>query len=116
MGARTNDCWNEYLTELEDDEDYSQLTFYHGTSDVLDISHILPAIESGVLREEWRTKLTDKIFLTDSLYAAGKYAKKACEKYGGNPIVYVVQPVGCIWKTGKNEFVADQGEILAIVK
>lgn len=78
MASKAYECWNEYWADVESNEDYSALTFYHGTSDALDISCILPAAETGFLREDWRKKLTDKVFLTDSLYSAQKYAKKAC--------------------------------------
>lgn len=96
MASKAYECWNEYWADVESNEDYSALTFYHGTSDALDISCILPAAETGFLREDWRKKLTDKVFLTDSLYSAQKYAKKACSKFGGNPVVYVVRPVSLI--------------------
>lgn len=66
MASKAYECWNEYWADVESNEDYSALTFYHGTSDALDISCILPAAETGFLREDWRKKLTDKVFLTDS--------------------------------------------------
>lgn len=115
MASKAYECWNEYWADVESNEDYSALTFYHGTSDALDISCILPAAETGFLREDWRKKLTDKVFLTDSLYSAQKYAKKACSKFGGNPVVYVVRPIGGLWQTNKNEFIADWAEITSIV-
>ena len=40
------------------------------------------------------------------------YAKKSCEKYGGNPIVYKIKPCGVIWNTNNTEFVADKAFIL----
>ena len=63
------------------------MEFYHGTSDVFDIKELLPAIETGNLREEWRKKLTNKVFFTNSLLSAEVFAKKAAQKYGGNPVV-----------------------------
>jgi len=37
-------------------------TFYHGTSDTLDVSKIiLPPIQTKNLREEWRKKYIDKV-------------------------------------------------------
>jgi len=38
------------------------MEFYHGTSDIFDIQELRPAIETGNLREEWRKKLTNKVF------------------------------------------------------
>lgn len=54
MASKAYECWNEYWADVESNEDYSVLTFYHGTSDALDISCILPAAETGFLREDWR--------------------------------------------------------------
>lgn len=42
------------------------MSFYHGTTDLFEMSMLLPAIETGNLREDWRKKLTDKVFFTDS--------------------------------------------------
>lgn len=92
-------------------------TFYHGTSDILPIDNIiLPANQTGNLREDWRKKLTNKVFFTDSLMSAQKYAKKAAAKYGGNPIVFVVRPIGQIWNPNVNEYVADKARIIGIVR
>lgn len=111
MGAKRY-IWDEESL----DEDYSSLTFYHGTSNIFSISEILPAIETGNLRESWRKKLTNKAFFTDSLYSAIRYARKACEKYGGQPIVYKVKPRGVIWHIRTNEYVADSAEIICVVE
>lgn len=109
---------NNRLSEDMDnwEEDFSQLTFFHGTSDALSIETLLPSDESGNLREDWRKKLNNKVFFTDSLYSAARYAKKACAKYGGNPVVYEVHPVGDIWHIHTNEYVADSAEIIGIVE
>ena len=91
-------------------------TFYHGTSDILPIKNILlPANQTGNLREDWRKKLTNKVFFTDSLMSAQKYAKKAAAKYGGNPIVYEVTPIGQVWNPNTNEYVADKARIINII-
>ncbi len=95
--------------------DYSQELFYHGTSDSLSLSVLLPPSLTGRLREDWRQKTLDKIFLTNSLKSAQMYAKKASIKFGGNPIVYIVKPKGDIWKVNKTEFVADYAEIISAV-
>jgi len=91
------------------------MEFYHGTSDVFDIKELLPAIETGNLREEWRKKLTNKVFFTNSLLSAEVFAKKAVQKYGGNPVVYKVRPIGDVWHVNTNEYVADRAKILGRV-
>lgn len=100
------------MDEYTGDEEYSSLTFYHGTSDELAIDRLCPAAETGKLREEWRKKLTDKVFITDSMYSAARYAKKASKKYGGHPVVYIVRPEGDVWYTHTNEYVCDSAEII----
>lgn len=90
--------------------------YYHGTSTSLNIKDkILPPIETGNLREEWRGKHTNKVFFTPSLMSARKFAKKATIKYGGESIVYEVEPIGDIWHVNTNEYVADSAEIISIV-
>lgn len=52
---------------------------FHGTSDVIQINNrkLLPTIETGVLREHFRQKDLDVVFLTVSKKSAELYAKKA---------------------------------------
>ena len=88
------------------------MSFYHGTSDIFNITELKPAIETGNLREEWRKKLIDKVFFTNSLLSAEMFAKKASKKYGGNPIIYEVKPIGDIWHINTNEYVADRADII----
>lgn len=89
------------------------MKFYHGTSDIFKIkSMILPASQTGILREEFRTKLTEKVFITFSVKSAEYYAKKACEKYGGNPIVYEVRPMSYPVYNGGNEYICDRAKII----
>ena len=88
------------------------MIFYHGTTDAFKINTIKPAQETNNLREEWRKKLTNKVFFTPSLMSAQKYAKKATQKYGGNPIVYIVKPIGDVWHINTNEYVADRAKII----
>lgn len=99
----------------EEYEDYNNFMFYHGTSSALNITVLLPAAETGMLREEWRTKMTHKVFFTDSLLSAQQYAKKAAKKYGGYPVVYAVKPNGDVWHINNTEYVADSAEILYTV-
>ena len=84
------------------------ITFYHGTSTALKIKrYILPSDQTGCLREEFRKKMRDRVFLTNSLVSAQKYARKAAEKYGGEPVVYEAKPVGYISQVNKTEFVCE---------
>lgn len=91
--------------------------FYHGTTDVFPIRKmLLPPAVTGVKREEWREKYTDNVFFTSSLPSAEMYAKKACKKYGGNPIVYAVEPVGQFFNTVNNEYIANEALIVNVVE
>lgn len=103
--------------DFEDEyiNDYSQELFYHGTSGSLNLSVLLPPSFTGCLREDWRQKTLDKVFITNSLKSAQMYAKKASIKFGGKPIVYIVKPKGDIWKVNATEFVADYAEIISAV-
>ena len=92
------------------------MVFYHGSSDALPIKNIiLPASRTGVLREDFRKKLNNKVFFTDSLMSAEKFAKKAAAKYGGNPIVYEVKPIGQVFHPNTNEYIADKAKVVKIV-
>ncbi len=91
--------------------------FYHGTTTALQIDQtILPATSTGMLREEWRSKMIDKVFLTNSLRSAKQYARKAATKFGGTPIVYIVNPIGDLWEIGPTEFVVDIAKTVSVVE
>ena len=91
-------------------------TFYHGTSNVLNIKKIiLPPIHTDILREDWRNKYLDKVFFTTSLLSAENYAKKACNKYGGDPVVYIVKPIGQCFNRIDNEYIADKALVIGQV-
>ena len=86
-------------------------TFYHGTSDILPIKNILlPANQTGNLREDWRKKLTNKVFFTDSLMSAQKYAKKSTKKlliiFGVAAVIaiaiIILIVIVCVSKLGKD--------------
>ena len=92
-------------------------TFYHGTTDIFAINNvILPPNQTNNLREDWRKKYKDKVFFTDSLLSAEKYAKKACKKYGGNPVIYIVKPVGQWFYRIDTEYIADKASVIGIMK
>ena len=92
-------------------------TFYHGTTDVFDIKKILfPPIHTQNLREDWRKKYHDVVFFTTSFLSASQYARKACEKYGGNPIVYEVRPIGQYFNTIYGEYISEKAFIIGVIK
>lgn len=93
------------------------MNFYHGTTTAFELrvgGYLLPAIETGILREEWRNKHTDKVFSTPSLLSAEKCAKKSAAKYGGEPIVYTVKPSVPYYNINTNEYISDRAKILAV--
>lgn len=67
--------------------------FYHGTSTNVNVKNkLLPTIATDNLRETFRKKLQDKVFVTDSKVSAEKYAKKAVAHFGGETAIYTVKP------------------------
>jgi hypothetical protein len=89
------------------------MIFYHGTSNTLQIDKILlPPYITYTKREEWRNKFDDKVFITNSIKSAIMYAKKACQKYGGKPVVYQVEPKGCVLNMGNAEYICDKAIII----
>lgn len=86
--------------------------FYHGTTDALPIcGMVLPPDVTSVQRE-FRVKDTDKVFFTNSAKSARYYAKKAAMKFGGNPILLVVEPVGRYTPTNDTEFISKKAKIV----
>lgn len=55
------------------------------------------------------------MFFTTSLLSAEKYAKKACKKYGGNPVVYLVKPIGQYFNRMNSEYIADNAVVVGQV-
>lgn len=91
--------------------------FYHGTSDALPIKKfLLPAVDTGIQRESWRKKFTNVVFFTNSLLSAEKYARKACQQFGGSPVVYTVKPIGLYSNIVNNEFAAEKARIISCRK
>ena len=68
------------------------MTYYHGTS-VSGLTEILPPTETNNLREDFRTGFLDCVFVTPLRKSAETYARKCAAKFGGDPIVYEVEPV-----------------------
>ena len=86
---------------------------YHGTNDVYNIKNIiLPSVETGILRENFRVKNLDVCFATSSLLAARNYARKAVFKYGGQPVVFEVEPVGLFSNINNNEYICKKFKII----
>lgn len=71
------------------------MTYYHGTS-IVGLTEILPPVETNVLREDFRTKFLDYVFVTPLKKSAESYARKCAAKFGGSPVVYEVKPVNPI--------------------
>lgn len=77
------------------------MTYYHGTSTACQVGDILlPPSDTQRLREHFRKKHLDSVFLTISLRSAEMYAKKACAYFGGTPVVYKASPVGDVVMNG----------------
>ena len=68
------------------------MTYYHGTS-VSGLTEILPPSETNTLREDFRQKLLDYVFVTPLRKSAEAYAWKCTLKFGGQPVVYEVKPI-----------------------
>ena len=76
---------------------------------------ILPPLQTSNLREDWRKKYLNKVFFTTPLLSAEMYAKKACKKYGGEPVVYMVKPIGQYFNKMNTEYIADKAVIIGQV-
>lgn len=84
---------NKYIDEFYQEEQMNKQTYYHGTSDIFNISfRIYPPETTGVIREDIRVCNRDVVYVTSSYDLAYKYALKAVNKFGGNPVVYEVVP------------------------
>ena len=95
----------------------NRATFYHGTTDVFNIKKVLlPPIHTNNLREDWRKKYRNMVFFTTSLLSASKFARKACEKYGGNPVVYEVKPIGQYFNTVYGEYISEKALVIGVIK
>lgn len=70
------------------------MKFYHGTSSLADIGDkILPPDQHSFgINEQGRTKHAQKVFFTTVKGYAEAYARTACKRVGGTPIVYEVLP------------------------
>ena len=80
------------LAEFFEDEVFKKQTYYHGTTDLFKISEIKPPLESKIIREDFRIDNRNVVYITSSIDSARSYAEKAVKKFGGQPIVYRVEP------------------------
>lgn len=87
--------------------------YYHGTTTNLKIvNKILPPIDTGILRENWRKKNLNKVFYTLNFGQAMRYAVKAAKKYGGKPIVYSIVPKGQTDYLKDGEWICDYAIVI----
>jgi len=93
------------------------MTLYHGTTNRLgNLKTIKPASETKFLRETFRKKEQNLIFLTDSLASAKRYAQLACETFSGKPIVYQVEINNTITETRPHEYTGKYAKVLHSIK
>jgi hypothetical protein len=90
------------------------MTFYHGTS-VSGLTEILPPAETYVLREDFRTKFLDKVFVTPLKKSAETYARKCAAKFGGQPVIYEVEPVNP-FEINVSQYICDKAFVVASYK
>ena len=57
------------------------MIYYHGTS-VSGLTEILPPVETNMLREDFRKKFLDCVFITPLKKSAEAYARKCAIKFG----------------------------------
>lgn len=101
---------------IDDYDDTDGLPLYHGTV----MEHVpestvdlLAPIDTGVFREDFRTKHQNVVFATNSLKSAWSYAYKAKNKFGGSPVVYrVIMDPHSIQKISQTEFIANYATII----
>ena len=89
-----------YLKEARTSLDYD-LKFYHGSSDAvvkIEGFRLLPPNLTNVISEKGRKKNLNKVFFTTDIKYAKIYAGRAAQRFGGNPIVFRVIPMGSIEK------------------
>lgn len=80
------------IFEFFEEENLKKQSYYHGTTDLFKISEIKSPIDTENIREDFRKRNRDVVYITTSFGSAQKYAYKATKKFGGKPIVYKVEP------------------------
>jgi hypothetical protein len=72
-------------------------TFYHGTSSALGLQpgmKLLPPDQTDKISEKGRKKNLNKVFFTKDLGSAKIYAGRAIHQFGGEPVVFAIEPEG----------------------
>ena len=87
------------------------MIYYHGTS-IAGLTEILPPTETNILREDFRKKFRDCVFVTPIRKSAEMYARKCAAKFGGNPIVYEVKPVNPI-EVNVSQYICDKAIVVS---
>lgn len=67
--------------------------YYHGSSSAAmrrEEFRLLPPVNSGRQQEESRKKNLDRVFFTRDIKLARIYAGRACNVFGGSPVVFRV--------------------------
>ena len=86
------------------------MTYYHGTS-VSGLTEILPPSETNNLREDFRQRYRDCVFITPLRKSAEMYAKKCALKFGGQPVVYEVEPVN-EYEINVSQYICDKAYVI----
>jgi hypothetical protein len=86
------------------------MTFYHGTS-IAGLPEILPPAETNNLREDFRRKFRDCVFVTPLRKSAETYARKCALKFGGKPVVYEVKPINPI-EINVSQYICDKALVI----
>lgn len=97
---------------FDDEEWLLSQKYYHGTSTSIKIldSILRPSEETGIIREQCLTK----VYITTSKISAKRYAYKAVNKFGGDAIIYEVEPdIDSLMHRIDNEFICDFAKIIS---
>jgi hypothetical protein len=86
------------------------MTYYHGTS-ISGLQEILPPVETNNLREDFRRKFRDCVFVTPLRKSAETYARKCALKFGGKPVVYEVKPINPI-EINVSQYICDKALVI----
>ena len=86
------------------------MTYYHGTS-IQGLTEILPPSETNILREDFRQRYRDCVFITPIRKSAEAYAKKCALKFGGQPVVYEVEPVN-EYEINVSQYICDKAYVI----
>lgn len=122
-GLLTNVIFQVLLEELEIKKFRGRLPpegpYYHGTTTAFGITDtLLPPSETGKQTEK-RVQRKGKVFITTDLEYAHSYARRAVKQWGGNPVVFEVQPLEILkqisGRPGQSAFYTNRAKILKVV-